>query len=83
MLGVPGSVARFAELVALSAGAPPMDLANPVFLSSPEFAKALKFAVAEKAKGTILFRQQYTPLEPSADYAFGLDYVDGIYPAAF
>lgn len=75
-ISVPGTTARFAEMIALASGAPPLRLDDPALLASPIFENALHLVLAAKENGAIIFRQRFSVVPPDAGYLFGVDYVD-------
>ncbi len=76
LLSVPLSPARFAELIALGAGATPLDLAKPGFLTSPQFAQAMQLQRELEADGRIVYRPVATPFQADGDALLGVDFVD-------
>jgi ABC-type glycerol-3-phosphate transport system substrate-binding protein len=79
-LSVPLTLGRFAEYLALGAGAEPLDLAKPDFLTSPLFQRALKFAMDSQSQRLLAFRPMHKPATPALRAVFVLDYVDSLYP---
>ena len=76
LLSVPLSRARFAELIALGAGATPLDLAKPDFLTSPQFSQAMQLQREFEAEGRIVYRPASTPFQADGDALLGVDFVD-------
>lgn len=76
LLSVPLSRARFAELLALGAGATPLDLAKPDFLSSPQFEQAMQLQRKLEEEGRIVYRPASTPFHADGDALLGVDFVD-------
>jgi len=78
VLSIAMSTARFAELIAMACGEPPLDVANPSFLRSANFENALRWVMDGKASGLIQYRQVSTPLRPEYAAVFGIDHVDSL-----
>lgn len=79
VLSIPLSTTRFAALVAMSCGEPPLDVADPVFFQSVRFVEALRWVLDGEAHGVIQRREANTALTPALAAVFGIDHVDSFY----
>lgn len=79
-LSLPLSSTRFAALVAMACGEPPLDAANPVFFQSARFEQALRWVLEGQGNGLIQYRQLNTPVRPEHAAVFAIDYVDSLMP---
>jgi ABC-type glycerol-3-phosphate transport system substrate-binding protein len=82
VLSIPMSAARFAALVAMACGEPPLDVANPVFLNSARFAAALRWVRDGIAQGQIDRRQSSTPMTLATGAVFGVDHIESFHADA-
>lgn len=82
LFAAPYTRARLAEIMALSAGAPPLDLADPVFITSAPFAKALRLVIDAVAANRIHLQAPNTPLRADAGILLGIDFVSSVQPDA-
>lgn len=78
VLSIPMSTTRFAAMVAMACGEPPLDVGNLSFLRSAGFESALRWVIEGKANGLIQYRQVNTPLWPAYAAVFGIDFVDSL-----
>ena len=80
LFSAPYTRVRLAEIMALSAGAPPLDLADPVFLTSEPFQKALQLVIDAVAANKIHLQQANTPLRADGGIILGIDFVASVEP---
>lgn len=80
IFSAPYSTARLAEFIALSTGEAPLDLANPSFVRSEGFKKAIRFVVEGVASNRIFLRRPGTPVLADAGIVYGLDLLSNVLP---
>jgi ABC-type glycerol-3-phosphate transport system substrate-binding protein len=80
LFSAPYTRARLAEIMALSAGAPPLDLADPVFLTSAPYQKALRLVIDAVAANRIHLQQANTPMRADGGIILGVDFVASVEP---
>lgn len=80
LFSAPYTRARLAEIMALSAGAPPLDLAEPVFITSAPYQKALRLVIDAVAANRIHLQQTNTPMRADGGIILGVDFVSSVEP---
>lgn len=80
LFSAPYTRARLAEIMALSAGAPPLDLADPTFLTSAPYQKSLRLVIDAVAANRIHLQQANTPMRADGGIILGVDFVASVEP---